>query len=55
VQDVDGNGAPDLGLCGHFVGKALVALLDELSVQPDARVLLWQTKSAVQPRGPADE
>jgi hypothetical protein len=55
VQDADGNGAPDLWLCGHFVAKALVALLNELSVQPDARVLLWQTKSAVQPLGPADE
>jgi hypothetical protein len=55
VQDAEGNSAPDLWLCGHFVGKALVALLDELSVQPDAHVLLWQTKSAVQPRGPADE
>ena len=47
---------PPLWLCGHFVAKAFAALLEDLREAPEgASYLLWQTKSAVQPRGTSDE
>lgn len=53
----DGATPPGLWLCGHFTAKALAAMCDDL-VQPDAagkHMVLWQTKSLVQPRGREDE
>lgn len=53
-----------LWLCGHFVAKPFAALLADLegaessaegAGSPPLRCLLWQTKSAVQPRGRSDE
>ncbi|KAF0697903.1 Aste57867_11435 [Aphanomyces stellatus] len=51
-------------LCGHFVAKVFAMLVEDLIDEDEgcenARTkkktrLLWQTKSLVQPRGPADE
>ena len=48
-----------LWLCGHFVAKPFAALLADLEAAEQASesltCLLWQTKSAVQPRGRCDE
>ncbi|KAJ3227115.1 hypothetical protein HK099_003334 [Clydaea vesicula] len=40
-------------LCGHFVGKAFTVMMDRLksNQQDGENVLLWQTKSHIQPRG----
>jgi 1-aminocyclopropane-1-carboxylate deaminase/D-cysteine desulfhydrase-like pyridoxal-dependent ACC family enzyme len=52
----------ELWVCGHFVAKAFQPLVKDLesiitqspsSEQP--KYLLWQTKSAVQPKGPLNE
>ena len=68
---VDGNTGDDLTLtaplwvCGHFVAKALAPLLEDAAREEEdddaaaaaagRTLLLWQTKSAVQPRGELDE
>ena len=53
-----------LWVCGHFVGKALAPLLQDLKERAAADgssnkimpyYMLWMTKSAVQPRGSIDE
>ena len=57
VYDSSGQLAPPLWICGHFVGKAFAPLLEDLQ-RDELRgqsMLLWQTKSAVQPRGSEDE
>jgi len=55
VVDEDGKPAPHIWICGHFVGKALCVLLRDLEKDPHANYLLWQTKSAIQPRGSLNE
>ena len=68
VVDADSCTAPPLWLCGHFAAKALAPLLEDARRDAEhhggrdgggaaapAPVLLWQTKSVVQPRGEADE
>jgi len=55
----------DLWLCGHFAAKPFAVILEraaaqELKARPGAdpcrlNIIMWQTKSAVQPRGPRDE
>ena len=55
----------DLWLCGHFVGKPFSVILQRAAEAPGGagalprpqhlNVILWQTKSAVQPRGALDE
>ncbi|OQR97205.1 glycoside hydrolase [Thraustotheca clavata] len=43
-------------ICGHFVAKSFAVLLDRIEKEEDDKTrMLWQTKSIVQPRGPADE
>merc|ERR1712232_1375034 len=49
-------GAPHLWMCGHFTAKSLALMLklikeDLDSQRPPRNLLLWQTKSAVQPLG----
>jgi len=53
-------GSPHLWLCGHFTAKSfalLLKLLEEDLQQSGRRrrLLFWQTKSSVQPRGGLDE
>ena len=55
VSDRGGTPAKPLWLCGHFVAKAFAAMLADLEASPERRAMLWQTKSAVQPRGSEDE
>ena len=55
VSDRGGTPAQPLWLCGHFVAKAFAAMLADLEASPERRAMLWQTKSAVQPRGSEDE
>ena len=62
LYDYGGDGAavvdaPPLWLCGHFVAKAFAPLLDDAASEElrGKTLLLWQTKSAVQPRGEQDE
>jgi len=50
-----GAEAPPLWLCGHFVAKAYAAMLCDLEKRPEMRAMLWQTKSATQPRASEDE
>ena len=50
-----GADAPPLWLCGHFVAKAYAAMLVDLEKRPTMRAMLWQTKSATQPRASEDE
>lgn len=60
-----GRNEKELWICGHFVAKALQPLVQDLSAAMDKvdlksttsppRYMLWQTKSAVQPKGPLDE
>ena len=54
----------ELWVCGHFVGKALHPLIKDLekatstsasSTTSPPKYMLWQTKSAVQPKGPLNE
>lgn len=45
----------DLWLCGHFTAKTFAAVLQVLEQFPEEEVLMWQTKSAVQPKGSEDE
>lgn len=46
-------------LCGHFVAKPFAMMMDDLEDASrsghDLKCLLWQTKSAVQPRGENNE
>ncbi|KAJ3120883.1 hypothetical protein HK100_012612 [Physocladia obscura] len=46
-------------ICGHFVGKPFAVLLNDLERNTrngvEKHLLLWQTKSAIQPKGPVDE
>jgi hypothetical protein len=57
VLDGSGQPAPPLWLCGHFVAKAFAPLLEDASSEQLASscLLLWQTKSAVQPLGEEEE
>lgn len=59
AQAVEPPGAPHLWICGHFTGKSFAFLLDLLSKDRELgeqrKLLFWQTKSAIQPRGPVDE
>ena len=60
VVDSEGQPAPGLWLCGHFTAKSLSVLIRDELQKPDshagaASVLLWQTKSLVQPKGPLEE
>mmetsp|Transcript_57133 Transcript_57133/g.113480 ORF Transcript_57133/g.113480 Transcript_57133/m.113480 type:complete len:175 (-) Transcript_57133:140-664(-) len=57
VVDDSGREAPPLWICGHFVAKAFAQLLDDAACENlrGQTLLLWQTKSAVQPRGEKDE
>ena len=55
MSDRGGTPAQPLWLCGHFVAKAFAAMLADLEASPERRAMLWQTKSAVQPRGSEDE
>jgi len=59
VVDPSGGSAPHLWLCGHFAAKPFAAMLRDLRTAADAGeplcALHWQTKSATQPRGEADE
>jgi hypothetical protein len=54
IKDSHGQPAKPIWICGHFVGKAFVGLLEEAEADPTLKVLLWQTKSAVQPHGSED-
>mmetsp|Transcript_34529 Transcript_34529/g.83342 ORF Transcript_34529/g.83342 Transcript_34529/m.83342 type:complete len:536 (-) Transcript_34529:19-1626(-) len=54
----------ELWVCGHFVGKALHPLVKDLekatststaATTSPPKYLLWQTKSAIQPKGPLNE
>ena len=57
----------ELWVCGHFVAKALQPLIKDLEASAAAsggpskegyvppNYMLWQTKSAIQPKGPVDE
>lgn len=53
------NGVPPPPwLCGHFTGKSFSYMLDRLESRADGskmEILLWQTKSNVQPLGTEDE
>jgi len=54
------DGAPAMWLCGHFSAKSFALLLkllreDDAAGRPRRRLVFWQTKSAVQPRGNSDE
>ena len=51
VVDGAGGKAPHLWICGHFVAKTFVGLLEGVEADPSLNVLLWQTKSATQPHG----
>lgn len=55
MTDQDGKEAPHIWVCGHFGAKAMYYLTADLSKSPDKRLLYWQTKSMVQPRGEVDE
>jgi len=56
LTDAAGAPVPKPWMCGHFCAKALAALMEEAERSPNAGpLLLWQTKSAVQPRGEVDE
>eukprot|EP00930_Biecheleria_cincta_P060157 TRINITY_DN45848_c0_g1_i1.p1 TRINITY_DN45848_c0_g1~~TRINITY_DN45848_c0_g1_i1.p1 ORF type:complete len:263 (-),score=50.36 TRINITY_DN45848_c0_g1_i1:330-1055(-) len=59
AQAVEPLAAPHLWICGHFTGKSFALLLDLLSKDRELgerrKLLFWQTKSAIQPRGPVDE
>jgi len=67
VTDAAGHACTPLWLCGHFTAKAFAVLLRRLREEASAReaapgaafhhssLLLWHTKSAVQPQGPVDE
>lgn len=55
VVDEDGQAAPHIWLCGHFVAKPVTHLLEEAAAHPEREILLWQTKSATLPRGEIDE
>lgn len=48
-------GPVDRWLCGHFVAKAYAVLAEHAAADPSLRPMLWQTKSAIQPRDQADE
>jgi hypothetical protein len=61
-----GKPQKELWVCGHFVGKAFQPLIEDLTLAtkampsneksaPPPRYMLWQTKSAVQPKGPVNE
>lgn len=53
LQDDQGKMAPGLWVCGHFTAKAVAAMCDDL-LRPEhaeKNMVLWQTKSCVQPRG----
>ena len=50
-----GKAAQELWLCGHFVAKAYAVMQAHLVADPSVRAILWQTKSATQPRGRVDE
>jgi hypothetical protein len=57
-----GTKEKELWVCGHFVAKALQPLVKDLDAakeaspsSPPPKYMLWQTKSAVQPKGPIDE
>eukprot|EP00550_Attheya_septentrionalis_P003773 CAMPEP_0198282486 /NCGR_PEP_ID=MMETSP1449-20131203/2287_1 /TAXON_ID=420275 /ORGANISM="Attheya septentrionalis, Strain CCMP2084" /LENGTH=313 /DNA_ID=CAMNT_0043978751 /DNA_START=1001 /DNA_END=1939 /DNA_ORIENTATION=+ len=61
VVDNAGETKHPLWVCGHFVGKALAPLLQDLKEQAadsssnKISYMLWMTKSAVQPKGNEDE
>lgn len=62
IVDSDGKEAKPLWMCGHFVAKAFTPLLQDLEedskdgkTDVDGPIMLWMTKSAVQPRGNVDE
>lgn len=58
LLDGEGGEAPGLWLCGHFTAKAFAAMCKDLrapEATPGKTMLLWQTKSVVQPRGGQDE
>jgi hypothetical protein len=58
-----GKKEKELWVCGHFVAKAFQPLVKDLEeaiemLPPGSeppKYMLWQTKSAVQPKGPVDE
>mmetsp|Transcript_15463 Transcript_15463/g.44431 ORF Transcript_15463/g.44431 Transcript_15463/m.44431 type:complete len:501 (-) Transcript_15463:41-1543(-) len=59
-----GRKEKELWMCGHFVSKAVVPLMNDLEAAaakntegaPEApKYMLWMTKSAVQPRGSVEE
>jgi len=45
---------PTPWICPTFVGKTAAAMLDYAETHPNDELLLWCTKSLVQPHGPAD-
>lgn len=61
VRDSAGRNEKELWLCGHFAAKAYQPLIADLEADTTGSVgdapmyMLWMTKSAVQPRGNADE
>jgi 1-aminocyclopropane-1-carboxylate deaminase/D-cysteine desulfhydrase-like pyridoxal-dependent ACC family enzyme len=57
-----GRQEKELWVCGHFVAKAFQPLVNDLEEAMEKRsseeapiYMLWQTKSAVQPKGPLNE
>lgn len=58
-----GKKEKELWVCGHFVAKAYQPLVKDLEAAMEhsgsraepPKYMLWQTKSAIQPKGPLDE
>jgi hypothetical protein len=56
-----GKTEKEIWVCGHFVSKAFLPLMRDLeaaiekSPSTPPKYMLWQTKSAVQPKGPLNE
>eukprot|EP00943_MAST-04B_sp_MAST-4B-sp1_P007537 g7537.t1 len=55
IEDKSGKVQKPLWLCGHFTAKAFTHMIAELKKDQTKNFIFWQTKSAVQPRGPEDE
>ena len=57
VFDASGNETRPLWLCGHFTSKAFAVMMKKAEKWKETKgvFLFWQTKSAVQPLGTADE
>ena len=55
IWDHKGVAQKPLWLCGHFAAKAFAQMIIELQRDRSKKYIFWQTKSAIQPRGPKDE